>query len=301
MSTSDLIQKYFWLLRAFMSGPISKEEIDLRWSRSSLNEQRESAIPRTSFFRFRNELERLFGVDVKCDQDGRYYIETANDQVGELQQWLLSSMSVNNMLMECQNMRDRIVLENFPNGTQFLPSLVDAIQNSLYIIVHYASFKHEPRKFSFAPYALRVFERRWYMIGESSDHPGQTRVYALDRIQTVHSTSEHYDFPASFNVKEFFHGRYGVTVGDDVKPTHVRIRVQAASAPYLRSLPIHESQMETEKAKDYSIFEYFVAPTIEFRKQILALGSDAEVLAPDSFRTEVINIVNSLYQQYNKK
>lgn len=299
MTTSELIHKYFWLLRAFMSGPITKEEIDRRWERSSLNELQERSIPRTTFFRFRNELENLFGVEVKRCQQG-YYIDTTGEQVTELQQWLLSSLSINNTLMECHSMHDRIYLESFPGGTQFLPTLVDAIQNTLCVTVLYASFRHEPRTFTFTPFALRVFKQRWYMIGQSSDHPGSTRVYALDRVRSMQTTAEHFEYPESFDVKEFFFGYPGVTVGRGNLPERVRLKVYGAGVQYLRTLPLHDSQDEVETNDGYSIFEYFVAPEIEFQQDILARGSEIEVLEPLSFRTRIAEIIREQYEKYNR-
>ena len=50
MSTSGLFKKYIWLVDViYSSGGITREEIDRRWSRCSLNEDHENGIPERTF------------------------------------------------------------------------------------------------------------------------------------------------------------------------------------------------------------------------------------------------------------
>ena len=41
MTSGKLLKKYFWFLRVFQSGPITKEEIERRWVKSGLVEKGE--------------------------------------------------------------------------------------------------------------------------------------------------------------------------------------------------------------------------------------------------------------------
>ena len=50
---------------------------------------------------------------------------------------------------------------------------------------------------------------------------------------------------------------------------------------------MHASQKETEQTKDYSIFEYHLIPTIEFKQELLSMGTNVEVLAPQKLRDEI--------------
>ena len=43
MTSAKLLSKYFWFLRAFMAGPITREELELRWLRSP------SRIPKNEY------------------------------------------------------------------------------------------------------------------------------------------------------------------------------------------------------------------------------------------------------------
>ena len=52
------------------------------------------------------------------------------------------------------------------------------------------------------PYALKVFKRRWYLLGKYGDGP--LKVYALDRILDIDIEFEDFTLPADFNAAEFF-------------------------------------------------------------------------------------------------
>ena len=69
--------KYIWLVDTISSaGRISREEIDKRWARSVLNEKGESGLPERTFFRYKNAVEDMLGIEIKCDRatGGLYYI-----------------------------------------------------------------------------------------------------------------------------------------------------------------------------------------------------------------------------------
>lgn len=298
MTTAALLKRYFWLLRCFQSGPISKAEIDSRWSRSALNTDNESAIPRSTFFVHRKEIEELFGVKVACNAKGEYYIAESERDFELHQQWILSSLAIGLTLQECESLRSSILLESFPNGTQNLSTIVDALKNHLRIDMVYGSFKHAEQEFSFSPFALRVFRQRWYVVGESSQHPNEVRVYALDRIKQLHITCVHFQVPRDFDPEEFFAHRYGVTVGDGVTPVTIQIKVASGGVPYLRSLPLHTSQEEIVTETEYSVFEYFLAPNTEFIQELLSRSDEIEVLQPETLRARFREVTQKLCSRY---
>ncbi|HBN05961.1 MAG TPA: WYL domain-containing protein, partial [Bacteroidales bacterium] len=65
----------------------------------------------------------MFDVDIACDRkDGnKYFIEYEEDLNKEkVRNWLLNSLSVNNIINESHRLKDRILFENIPSGQMFL-------------------------------------------------------------------------------------------------------------------------------------------------------------------------------------
>ena len=107
--------------------------------------------------------------------------------------------------------------------------------------------------------------------------------------------------PKGWSAEEYFSGCFGVIAGNGEKPQLIKIKVSAAQANYLRDLPLHESQQETERTDDYSIFSYYMIPTFDFEQEILRHGEDMEVLSPEPLRQRLAERINWMWQLYNKE
>ena len=71
-STSYLFECYIWLVNTIARGPISRAAIDDKWARASVNDYKTDSIPECTFHRWRNNVELLFDVTIKCNTHGEY-------------------------------------------------------------------------------------------------------------------------------------------------------------------------------------------------------------------------------------
>jgi len=299
MTSAKLLKKYFWFLRAFQSGPISKKELEARWQRASENVDNEYDIPRSSFFHMRNEIESLFDVDIQCNERGEYYVKESFRETDEFRRWLLSSLAIDSSFSNYESMHKRIMFEKIPGGTHFLQPIIDAMHDNYQVIIRYDSFKHEPREFIFSPYAIRIYKQRWYAIGESSDHPNEVRTYAFDRFVQVSTTNRLFTIPKSFDLEKYYKDYYGMTIGEADDVQDIVVRIAKKGVRYLRSLPLHHSQKEINTTEEYSDFQFHLAPNFEFKQEIYSRGTEAEVLSPQSLRDEFAETFAALNKRYN--
>ena len=102
-------------------------------------------------------------------------------------------------------------------------------------------------------------------------------------------------------IKEHFDEYFGVTASGDCNIQKVRLKLSTGQANYLRDLPLHESQQETEQTDDYSIFEYHLRPTFDFQQELLWNGEDVEVLEPLWLRNEIAGKIKRMWNKYNKE
>ncbi len=139
------------------------------------------------------------------------------------------------------------------------------------------------------------------MAGRSSDHPDEVRVYSLDRILDMHLLDSTYSIPAKFDAKKYFHNSYGVFAVSQGTPEEVRVRVTPKAACYLRSLPLHHSQKETERTDAYSVFSFRLFPTLDFIQELRTHGAELEVLSPESLRENFQCLAQAYTQIYNRR
>jgi len=295
---NNQLKRYIWLLDIIYSkGPITKEDIDVAWADSVTNTEKQSSIPRESFNRYRAAIYEIFNIEIKCNRSTRaYYIDNKQD-ADNTRQWLFSTFLLTNSIRESEDLANRIDFESVPYGTRLLPTLIDAMMGQTEVYYTYQNFhRTDPNSIHLQPYGIKLFRRRWYVIGFSIEH-NEVRTFALDRAISVRALNIIWQLPKDFNIHEYYRPYYGVF--RDQVPETIRIKADAGTANFIRSLPIHSSQQEIEREADYSIFQYNIAPTLEFVQELRTYASSIRVLSPQSLvkkMREELTKTLSLYQ-----
>ena len=297
-SAAYLFECYIWLINTVARGPISRADIDDKWARSSINDYKKDYIPESTFHRWRDTVELLFDITIKCNTHGEYYIEdVARLRDADMRGRMLNLMSVNSLLKDSKELRDQILFEPVPSGEIFLAPILEALRDSCAIEMTYKSFnKEQPATFIVEPYCLKMFKQRWYLLAYSPELD-EMRIYSLDRIHAIEPTNQKYKLPDDFDAETFFKHTYGVSGMED-RPQIVEIRIEAYQANYLRTLPIHTSQEEIGRDENYSVFRYNIVPTFEFMQELRKQGSSLEVLSPQWLRDKFSKEAENLYGLY---
>lgn len=305
MSVSQY-KKYIWLVDTIRSaGKISREEIDYKWASAHINENHEPHLPESTFFRYKNAIEELFDIEILCDRsNGKYYVDDS-DLNSKTKQWLLSQFAVSQSLDTSRELRDRILYEPIPEGTEYLTTIVNAMRDNKWLSVSHQRFEaDQPHIFLLAPLCLKVFKQRWYVLGFIEEIDGihntpkdEPRLYALDRVKHMETMERTFSLPKKFDAQSYFSDYYGVFRGKQFTPERIRVRFSKDAAPFVRSLPLHHSQKEVEPC----VFEWFVAPTLDFVQQLRTQGANIEILAPESLREAFANEARDILKYYTKE
>ena len=113
----NLLNKYVWLVETiYKAGNITFEELNEKWLDNDMSEGVELAL--RTFHKWCIAAEEMFGLIIECERKGGYHYYIANaDEIksGSLRSWLLSTISVSNLLIDNQNLKERIILEDIPS------------------------------------------------------------------------------------------------------------------------------------------------------------------------------------------
>ena len=298
------INKLVWIVETiYKARRISFEDLNYRWIENVELSGGEEMQKRT-FHKWKWNIFDTFGLSIECEKSApyRYYIENMDDMKrGSIENWLLSTYSVSNSLMESKSIKDRILLEDVPSGQEYLEPILEAMKKNRFIhITYYNYWREDTREHYVMPLCVKLFRQRWYMIGRRCPS-GSDLVYCLDRIRDFRLSSHIFEYPTDFSPQEYFEGCIGVITGDGCDIQKVRLKVSSGQANYFRDLPLHESQEETEQTEDYSIFEYQLRPTFDFQQEILRNGEDVEVIEPIWLRKEIAGKIKRMWNKYNKE
>ena len=297
MKIPTKFKEYIWLVNTIRkAGRISFTEINEKWLETDMSEGIE--LTRVTFVRHKNAIEDIFGIYIECDRKNGYTYYIGNDYVlreDSVQNWMLSTLSVNNIISESLSLQDRILLQQVPNEGEYLKMVLDAMKRSVRIDVTYRKYGTEkPNHLNFEPYCIKLFKQRWYILGHfhrdateekpESDYFG---IFSFDRILEMSLTGTKFKIDPQFDAQEYFDECYGVLVGDGTPAERIVIRAYGQERYYIRDLPIHHSQKEIGQGEDFADFELFMRPTIDLSAHILSRSSQVKVLSPQWLAEEI--------------
>ena len=142
----NYFNRYVWLIDTIRShGYITFSDISNLWQKASINEDG-SYLPERTFFNHREAISDIFGIEIKFDKSLGYYItEDSNDTEG-IRSWLLTSISVNNLINESTAMHSRILFEKIPSGEKYLSTIIEAMKESKVLEMTYKKFQDDEKQ-----------------------------------------------------------------------------------------------------------------------------------------------------------
>lgn len=296
------IEKQTWLVDTISRhGRITLKELSRIWEDNDTLNPEGLELSERTFHRHREEIERIFGLEIKCDKRdmNRYYIDDAIDGK-DVRSWLMSTISVDNMIHQSKDLRDRIQFEEIPSGQEHLSTLISAMKDGRKVRMVYHSFWRDvDDEVLLEPYFVKVDKQRWYVIGPSDVHPGNPHTYALDRIITLEATKEKFRYPKKFSPSEYYADCYGI-FHRDAEPVTIKLKVAKYQCNYIESLPIHRSQICIEENEDYNVYRLRVIPDYELTRLFLSAGPDYEVLEPAEYREEIRRHLKDALSMYER-
>ena len=297
---STTFNRYIWLANTLIQNKrLTFEEICRKWEHSSLSEGKPLSL--RTFHMHRKAVEELFQIDILCDaSDGyKYYIEDLSSlREDKTRIWLLNSFSTVNLITEGREMKERIVLEDIPEGSSYLQTLIESMKQNRILFITYRPF-HDKNEtcYQVHAYCLRIYKQRWYILGYCEELKG-IRHFSLDRIQNINIIEKYFDYPTDFSPENYYRDTIGIWVNEKIKPEKIIIRAFGMQSDYLRTLPLHRSQKEINTTNTYCDFEYHICITRNLISELLAKSNTIQVLKPESLRQEMKKCLNNMSNLY---
>ena len=278
----DLLRRYLWMIDTIRRHRrISRADFDDCWARSAFSGG--SPMPRRTFFNYRQAIEEIFGIDIKCDlRTYEYYIDENDSHSEEMTEWLLNAAAVNDVLTNSRSIADRIFVEDVPSARQHLAPAIDAMRENKTLSFDYLPYyRTRSAKVTLEPYFLKIFRQRWYLTGRHVEE-NRVKTYALDRIGSLSILNDTFEIDPTFDFDEYFRYSFGI-ISSKGEPHRIAVKTDPNQAKYFRALPLHKSQDEVIHDR-YSIFYYNMRITPDLVSELLSYGPRIEVLEPLELR-----------------
>ncbi len=288
MKLPQKFREYIWLVNTISRSPhgLTLAELNERWTETEMS----GGVPmaRNTFLRHKQAVEEMFGLYIECDTRAGYRYYIGNEHVlseNSVQNWLLSTLTVGNLLSESLGMQHRILLEDVGADSRLLEQLISAMRTSLTVRIGYQGYQRaEEHDYTAEPYCLKLFQRRWYLLARTG---GSFRVFALDRIRRLTTTKQRFHADPYFDAEDYFGECYGVVVGDGSRPQRIVLRAFGREQYAMQDLPLHHTQHIVDQTDDHTDFEVTLRPTADFIAHLLSRGRWLKVVRPQELADEV--------------
>lgn len=296
-----LLKRYLWLIDTLKrNGEMTFEEISAKWDSSSTNDNG-IVLSKRTFYNHCQAIARHFGIDIECRR-GRglnlYRIDNPEAiEENSLTKWALDSFSLGELLLGNDAISDKILLEDVPSGREWLEPILQALQQNKELEIVYENFVGKKYIGIIQPFCIKLFKRRWYVLARLPE--GKMRIFSLDRLKSLNLTENAFIYPSDFSPSAYFANFYGILVTDG-KPEKIVIRTYNELSCYLRSLPLHPTQLELGTKDGHTDFALRLVPTFDFLQEILLHRDQLEVIAPQSLRDEIVSITSKMSDNYNR-
>lgn len=303
MNTSAIFKEYIWLVHTIhTAGRISLKELSKKWSETEMGGG--FPLARTTFNRHMNAVEDIFGIYILCDRKNQFKYYIGNDHVlndDSVQNWMLSTLMVNNTISECQSIHDSILLENIPAEGDNLNVIIKSLKKSCVLKITYKKYSSSQEKlYTVEPYCIKLFHRRWYLLCKKQEN-GEFRTLSFDRMQDIEITKETFERDSDFDAENYFNDYFGIVNGCDSAKEKVVIRAFGTERYSMRDLPIHISQKEIETTDEYSDFELHLHTTLDLAGYLVSRAHLIKVLEPASLVEKVCDLHRQALNLYTKE
>lgn len=289
MSRREGIQRQRFIVHQLTKRPSSFDEIqDFLRLQEELSEDRLTCSIRT-LQRDIKAISQDYGIVIQCDKSrNEYYI--AEDGREARTERLMETFDLFNAIKLGNSFGNHLIFENRKAlGTELMHGFLHAIKNRLEVKFTYKKFYDASvSKRQVQPVAIKESRYRWYLLAEDTTD-GVVKNFGLDRISELEITAKKFRPVTGFDPDAEFRHHFGIINGTGEKPQRIVLSFTPTEGRYIKSLPLHPSQKEILSDEQEHHFEYFLAPTYDFRMELLSHGNNVKVLEPESLRKEIVS------------
>jgi predicted DNA-binding transcriptional regulator YafY len=182
-----------------------------------------------------------------------------------------------------------------------LSTIHRAILQRRIVQVEYQPPGREVQRRKIEPYAVVFYQSSLYIVAAAHEiPPDQDRIrhLKLDRFLRATALDSFFQQPADFDLEQHLGQGVGIFSGGQARD--FRIRISPRGARWVLEDPWHAEQRVEQEAGGDILLTVPAHHDLEIIPRVLALGSEAEILAPASCRQAIAAIVRQMAQRYGE-
>ena len=236
-----------------------------------------------------DNLEQLFGIDIKFRRGQGYYI-VSQTPVCEAFDRLLTDFTLLSGTGAEGSVKGYVLPEHRRMVFSIdVGALLGAIRDCRVIeFTYFLPRQDKEIRYRVCPHYIKESQLRWYLIGFNEDD--EIRIFELGRFRNLNVTGESFTRRDDVDVSALFQDCFGIWYDPDIPVEDVDLRFDALDARFIKTLPIHESQSILDEQGGGITVRVRLRITNDFVMELLSRSRSVEVLAPEHLRKRIHDI-----------
>lgn len=159
------------------------------------------------------------------------------------------------------------------------------------------------------PYLLKEYNHRWFLFCRA-ENGKKILCFSLDRIKNIETLPSHKYIDYDGDINNIFKDIIGVTIFDNSPIQHIIFWVSDTSKDYVRTKPLHNSQVELSDVSliDNSVYNKLIGGAYfsidckfnyELERELSSYGENLVVISPTDIQDKIfqrISQMNNIYE-----
>ncbi|MBX6379932.1 MAG: WYL domain-containing protein [Thermoflavifilum aggregans] len=175
-------------------------------------------------------------------------------------------------------------------GSKWIEPIADAIIKRYWLRIEHKSYQRDDSlEYRLAPYHIREYQHRFYVVGASRRKDQQeqkVRIFGLDRIQHIWPTNIPFDIPEDFEPNRYFANIIGIS-NPEKDPERIELWFDAQQSKYIINQPIHATQEILEQNDAGCRISLNLVINHELLMLLLSYGAHVKVLEPPHLALQI--------------
>ena len=305
MSKRGFISRYLLIIQKLKAKPYSsfreiRDNMEHQFDFLQMQDDTLSVgFSQRTFQRDLKEIRNLFGIDIEYSRLEKGYFISQNEAEQMNFQRMIEAFDMFNSLNLAQDLTPYVHLEQRrPQGTENISVLLHAIKNRLCIKFEHQKFWEEEISHRLAaPYALKEFRNRWYVIA-ADRKDGNIKSFGLDRLSKLEITNEHFTYPEGYSVEESYRHCFGIIRSNDDEPQDIILSFTPFEGKYIKTLPLHHTQEILADNQEELRVKLRLYLTHDLLMELLSHGKSVKIIRPKSLAEQVKQAHKEAFERY---
>ena len=287
MSRKEGLQRYRFIIHKLTIKPSTFEEIqDYLRLQEEMNEEKLTCSKRTMQRDIR-DIERIYDIVIEFNRSQKVY-RIVHDGREKHSERLMETFDLYNAIKVSNNFANHLLFENRRAlGTGHMYGLLHAIKTRKEICFNYRKYYDDSSsQRRVQPVAIKEARYRWYLLCRDTKDE-EVKSFGLDRISDLEITGRRFEPIVDYDAENDYKYSFGIINGTREKPEEIELSFTPREGRYIKSLPLHHSQQLISEDEKETRFSYELAPTYDFKMEILSYGDQVKVLKPESLKKTI--------------